>query len=59
MRRGNMPIDRRRRLRSAVAVRDLESQGGDAMLAERASEGCPAIHRFGRVISHIFNGSPS
>jgi hypothetical protein len=53
-----MPIDPRR-LRSAAAGRDLKIEGGDAMLAECASEGCPAIHQFSRVIFHIFNDSPS
>ena len=47
------------RLRTEVAIGTCEVEGGDAMLAERASEGCAAIHRFRRVISHIFNRSPS
>jgi hypothetical protein len=59
MRQGNMLIDCRRRLRSAAAVRDLEIEGCDSMLAEGALERRAAIHRFGCVISHIFNRSPS
>jgi hypothetical protein len=47
------------RLRTEVAISAFEVEGGDAMLAGRASEGRAAIHRFSRVISHIFNGSPS
>jgi hypothetical protein len=42
------------RLCAAVAIRFLEIEGGDAMLAEGACEGGAAIHRFGCVISHIF-----
>jgi hypothetical protein len=47
------------RLRSEVAIGTFEVEGGDAMLAEGACEGGTAIHRFGRVVSHIFNRSPS
>jgi hypothetical protein len=57
MRQGNMLIDRRCRLRSAAAVRDIEIEGSDFMLAEGAFERRAAIHRFGCVISHIFNRS--
>jgi hypothetical protein len=57
MRQGNMLIHRRCRLRSAAAVRDLETEGCDSMLAEGALERRAAIHRFGCVISHIFNRS--
>ena len=42
------------RLCAAVAIRALEIEGGDVMLTEGACEGGAAIHRFGRVISHIF-----
>jgi hypothetical protein len=59
MRYGHMPIDLRCCLRAAVAVRDLEIESCNSMLAEGAFEGRAAIHRFGCVISHIFNGSPS
>jgi hypothetical protein len=52
-----MLIHRRCRLRSAAAVRDLETEGCDSMLAEGALERRAAIHRFGCVISHIFNRS--
>jgi hypothetical protein len=45
------------RLCAAVAIRLLEIEGGDAMLAEGTCEGGAAIHRFGCVISHIFNRS--
>jgi len=53
-----MLIDLGGRLRPAVAVRDLEIEGCDSMLAEGAFERRTAIHRFSCVISHIFNGSP-
>lgn len=49
-----MLIDHRRRLRAAVAIRDAEIEGGNAMLAECAFECGPAVQRFRRVISHIF-----
>ena len=42
------------RLRAAVAIRAVEIEGGDAMLAEGAFECGAAVHRFGCVISHIF-----
>jgi hypothetical protein len=42
------------RLRAAVAIRDVEIESRDAMLAEGAFEGGAAVHRFGCVISHIF-----
>ena len=49
-----MLIDLGGRLRPAVAVRDLEIEGCDSMLAEDAFECCAAIHRFGCVnISHL------
>ena len=48
-----MLIDHCCRLRAAVAIGAAEIEGGDAMLAEGACEGCAAIHRFGRVVSHI------
>jgi hypothetical protein len=54
-----MLIDLRRCLRAAVAIRDLEIKGRDSMVAEGASEHRAVIHRFGCVISHIFNRSPS
>jgi hypothetical protein len=53
-----MPIDRRCRLRTAVAVHAFEIDGGHPMLAEGAFERRAAIHQFSCVISHIFNGSP-
>jgi hypothetical protein len=59
MRQGNMLIDRRCCLRTAVAIRDLEIKRCDSMVAEGAFERRAAIHRFGCVISHIFNRSPS
>jgi len=59
MRQGNMLIDLRRCLRAAVAIRDLEIKGCDSMVAEGAFECRAAIHRFGCVISHILNRSPS
>jgi hypothetical protein len=49
-----MLIYHSRRLRAAVAIRALEIEGGDAMLAEDAFECGAAIHRFGCVRSHIF-----
>jgi hypothetical protein len=42
------------RLCAAVAIRALEIEGGDAMLAEGSCEGGAAIHRFSCVISHLF-----
>lgn len=57
MREGDMPIDLRCCLRAAVAVRDLEIEACNSMLAEGAFERRTAIHRFGCVISHIFNRS--
>jgi hypothetical protein len=51
---GNMLIYHRCRLRAAVAVRAVEIEGGDAMLAEGAFEFGAAIHRLGCVMSHIF-----
>ena len=57
MRQGNMVIDRRRRLRSAAAIRNFEIERCESMLAEGAFERRTAIHRFGCVISHIFNRS--
>jgi hypothetical protein len=57
MRQGDMPIDVRCCLRAAVAVRDLEIEGCNSMLAEGAFERRAAIHWFGCVISHIFNRS--
>lgn len=57
MRQGNMLIDRRCCLRSAAAVRDLEIEGRDSMLAEGAFERRAAVHWFGCVISHSFNRS--
>jgi hypothetical protein len=57
MRQGNMLIDGRCRLRPAVAIHALEIEGGHPMLAEGALERRAAIHRFGCVISHIFNRS--
>jgi hypothetical protein len=59
MRQGNMLIDRRCRVRSVIAVRPLKIESCDFMLTEGAFERRAAIHRFGRVISHIFNRSPS
>lgn len=49
-----MLIDDCRRLRAAVAIRAVEIQGSDAMLAEGAFERGAAVHRFGCVISHLF-----
>src|SRR5579863_6958621 len=55
---GCVLIDRCRRLGTAVPIQVVEIQGIDAMFAESAFEGGAAIHRFGCVISHIFNCSP-
>ncbi len=52
-----MPIDHGRRLRAPVAIHDVEIQGRDAVLAERAFERNATVHGFGRVISHTFNSS--
>ncbi len=45
MREGDMPIDLRCCLRAAVAVRDLEIEACNSMLAEGAFERRAAIHR--------------
>jgi hypothetical protein len=47
-----MLIDHRGRLRAAVAIRAVEIEGGDAMLAESAFEFGAAADRCGYVISH-------
>jgi hypothetical protein len=49
-----MLIDHCCRLGSTVAIRAVEIEGGDAMLAKGTGECGPAIHRFGSVISHTF-----
>ena len=49
-----MLIDRRCRLRAAVAAHAFKIECTDAMLAEGAFKGDAAIHRLGCVISHIF-----
>src|ERR1700688_2597819 len=49
-----MVIYRCCRLRAAVAMRAVEIERGDTMLAEGACEGDAVIPRFGSVISHIF-----
>jgi len=53
-----MLINHCRRLRAAVAIRVVEIESRDAMLAEGALECSATIDRFGCVISHIFNRSP-
>jgi hypothetical protein len=52
-----MLIDRPCRLRAAVAISAVEIEGGDAMLTVSTFECRAAIHRFGCVISHIFDPS--
>jgi hypothetical protein len=47
------------RLRTEVVIGAFEVEGCDAMLAEDESEGCAAIHRLGREMSHIVNRSLS
>lgn len=49
-----MLINHCRRLYAAVAVRVIEIESGDAMLAERTGKGGAAIYQFGCVISHVF-----
>ncbi len=48
-----MLINHCRRLRAAVAIRVVEIESRDAMLAEGTFECGAAVHRFGCVISHI------
>jgi hypothetical protein len=48
-----MLVDCRRRLCAAVAICTLELQRGDAMVTTGTFEECTAVHRFGRVISHV------
>ncbi len=55
MQQGHMLIDRRCRLRAAVAIGAVEIEGGDATLAVSTFECGAAIHRFGCVISHIIS----
>jgi len=50
-----MLINHRRRLRAAIAVRVVEIESSDAMLAEGTFECGAAIYRFGCVVSHIFS----
>ena len=50
---GCVLIHRRRRLGAAVADDAVEIQCGYGVLAQRALEGCAAIHRFGGVVSHV------
>ncbi len=49
-----MLIDQCRRWGATVAIHAVEIEGGDGVLAEGAGECGPAVHRFGRVISHVF-----
>jgi hypothetical protein len=49
-----MLIDHCCRLGATVAIRAVELEGSDAMLAEGTCERGPAVDRFGCVISHIF-----
>jgi len=46
-------VDCRGRLCAAVAICTLELQRGDAMVTTGTCEECTAVHRFGRVISHV------
>jgi hypothetical protein len=46
-------VDCRRRLCAAVAICTLELQRGDAMVTTGTFEERTAVHRFGRVISHV------
>jgi hypothetical protein len=50
----SMLIHYGRSLGSAVAAGAIEVSCVDGVLAENTFECCAAIHRFGRVISHIF-----
>ena len=45
-------------LGAKVAIRALELPRGDAMLTTGAFEERTAVHRFGRVISHVLFQSP-
>ena len=54
-----MLINHCRRLRAEVAIRVVEIESRDAMLAEGTFECGAAVHRFGGVISHILDCSPS
>jgi len=49
-----MVINHCRRLRAEVAIRVVEIESSDAMLAEGTFECGAPVHRFGCVISHIF-----
>jgi hypothetical protein len=50
-----MLIDHGCRLRAAVAVRAVEIEGADAVLAEGTFERGAAVQRFGCVVSHTFS----
>lgn len=54
MQYGSMLIHHCCRLRATVAIRAVEIEGGDAVLAVGAFECGAAIHWFGCVISHIW-----
>jgi hypothetical protein len=43
------------RLRASVSIRAAEIEGSDAVLTKGTFECGEAIHRFGRVISHIIS----
>jgi hypothetical protein len=45
-------------LQAEVAIHVVEIESGDAMFAHGAFECGAAIHRFGCVISHIFDYNP-
>lgn len=49
-----MLIHHCRRLCAAVAIDVVEIESSDAVLAESTFERGAAVHRFRRVISHIF-----
>jgi hypothetical protein len=42
-----------------ITVQTIEVERGDGMLAECTFEGGAAVQRFGCVVSHVFNCSPS
>ena len=46
------------RLHAEVAIHVVEIESGDAMFAHGAFKCGAAIHRFGCVISHIFDYNP-
>ncbi len=59
MQQGGVLINRGCGLCAPITVEAIEIERGDGMLAECTFESGAAIKRFGCVVSHVFNCSPS